>query len=123
MIPAPATLPLPEIVRRLNAAQPPALLGYPSKLAELAAERQAGRLRITPRTVTAIAELLTPQGRALIEEGFGVPVTDQFPSTEGLAGRSDPGGRAWWLPAGHHGRPGRRGLPVRRRARPPACAA
>jgi hypothetical protein len=45
LIPAPATLPLPEIVARLNAAQPPALLGYASKLAEVAREQLAGRLR------------------------------------------------------------------------------
>jgi phenylacetate-coenzyme A ligase PaaK-like adenylate-forming protein len=40
--PVPATLPLPEIVARLNALQPPALFGYPSVLAQLAAEQQAG---------------------------------------------------------------------------------
>ena len=51
MIPAPATLPLVEIVARLNAAQPPALLGYASKLAELARDQLAGRLAIAPRSV------------------------------------------------------------------------
>jgi phenylacetate-CoA ligase len=39
MIPAPASLPTAEIVRRLNAAQPPALLAYAAKLAELACTR------------------------------------------------------------------------------------
>ena len=42
LIPAPAGLPTAEIVRRLNAAQPPALLAYAAKLAELACERRAG---------------------------------------------------------------------------------
>ena len=42
MIPAPASLPTGEIVRRLNAAQPPALLAYAAKLAELAREQRAG---------------------------------------------------------------------------------
>ena len=51
MIPPPATLPLVEIVARLNAAQPPALLGYASKLAELARDQLAGRLAIAPRSV------------------------------------------------------------------------
>jgi len=92
LIPAPATLPLPEIIARLNAAQPPALLGYASKLAELAREQLAGRLRITPRSVTSIAELLTPADRAVIERAFAVPVIDGFVSTEGLAGHSEPGG-------------------------------
>jgi hypothetical protein len=92
LIPAPATLPLPETVARLNAAQPPALLGYASKLAELAGEQLAGRLRITPRSVTSIAELLTPADRAVIERAFAVPVIDAFVSTEGLVGQSEPGG-------------------------------
>ena len=34
LIPAPATLPTAEIVRRLNAAQPPGLLAYAAKLAD-----------------------------------------------------------------------------------------
>jgi phenylacetate-CoA ligase len=92
LIPAPATLPLPEIIARLNAAQPPALLGYASKLAELAREQLAGRLRIAPRSVTSIAELLTPADRAVIERAFAVPVINAFVSTEGLAGHSEPGG-------------------------------
>jgi phenylacetate-coenzyme A ligase PaaK-like adenylate-forming protein len=92
LIAAPATLPLPQVVRRLNAARPPALLGYPSKLAELAREQRAGRLRIAPRSVTAMSELLTPRDRAAIAEAFGVPVIDQFASTEGLVGQSEPGG-------------------------------
>ncbi len=92
LIPAPATLPLPEIVARLNAAQPPALLGYASKLAELAREQLAGRLRIAPRSVTSVSELLTPADRAVIERAFAVPVVDSFVSTEGLVGHSEPGG-------------------------------
>jgi phenylacetate-CoA ligase len=92
LIAVPATLPLPEIVRRLNAAQPPALLGYPSKLAELAGEQRASRLRIAPRSVAAMSELLTPRDRATIAEAFGIPVINQFASTEGLVGQSEPGG-------------------------------
>jgi phenylacetate-coenzyme A ligase PaaK-like adenylate-forming protein len=88
----PATLQLGEIVDRLNALQPPALSGYPSKLAQLAAEQDAGRLRIAPQSVTATSEMLTPVDRAAIGAAFGVPVTDVFGATEGLVGHSDPGG-------------------------------
>jgi phenylacetate-coenzyme A ligase PaaK-like adenylate-forming protein len=91
--PAPATLPLAEIVARLNAADPPALQGYPSLLRQLAGERQAGRLRIAPRSVTSAGETLSPDDRDAIAVGFGVPVTDLFVSTEGLVGRSEPGGQ------------------------------
>ena len=93
LVPVPATLPLGEITERLNALAPPALIGYPTMLALLAAEQRAGRLRIAPATVTASSEQLTDEDRAAITAAFGVPVTDQFASTEGLTGRSDPGGR------------------------------
>ncbi len=92
LVAAPATLPLDQIVARLNATQPPALLGYASKLAELAREQLAGRLAIAPRSVTSNAEVLTTADRAVIERAFAVPVIDSFVSTEGLVGHSEPGG-------------------------------
>ncbi len=92
LVAAPATLPLAQIVARLNAAQPPALLGYASKLAELACEQLAGRLAIAPRSVTSVSEVLTAADRAVIERAFAVPVIDSFVSTEGLVGHSEPGG-------------------------------
>ena len=91
LIPAPASLPTAEIVRRLNAAQPPALLAYAAKLAELAREQRAGRLRLNLRSVTSNSEMLSPAERTAIGEAFGVPVIDLFVSTEGLVGRSEPG--------------------------------
>ena len=86
----PVTQPLPEIVDRLNALQAPALYGYPSVLARLARERQAGRLRIAPMIVTSTSETCTPELRAAISEGFGAPLIDSFGSSEGLVGASDP---------------------------------
>ena len=92
LIPAPATLPVAEVIRRLNEAQPPVVLAHTSKLVSLAAERRAGRLRIEPRSITAMAETVTAEDRATIEASFGVPLITQFTSTEGLVGQSDPGG-------------------------------
>jgi phenylacetate-CoA ligase len=92
MIPVPATLPAGEIVRRLNDAQPPALLAHTSALMLLAGEQRAGRLRISPRSITAMSELLTGQDRNVVRDAFGVPPVDQFVSTEGLVGHSEPGG-------------------------------
>ena len=87
----PSTLPIDEIVARLNELQPPAMQGYPSKLVHLAAEQRAGRLQISPFAVTATSEMSTPEDRALIGEAFGVPVVNQFGSTEGLVGHSEAG--------------------------------
>src|SRR5690348_7308984 len=58
MTPAPASLPVAEIVARLNAAQPPALLAYATKLPELAREQRAGRLRLNLRSVTSMSEAI-----------------------------------------------------------------
>jgi phenylacetate-CoA ligase len=88
---APATLPLAQIVARLNAANPPALQGYPSLLRQLAGERRAGRLRIAPRSITSMGETLTNDDLIAITAGFEVAVSDLFVSTEGLVGRSQPG--------------------------------
>jgi phenylacetate-CoA ligase len=91
MIPAPASLPTAEIVRRLNAAQPPALFAYGTKLAELAREQRAGQLQLNLRSVTSMAEAISPAERTAIGQAFEVPVVDLFVSTEGLVGRSEPG--------------------------------
>jgi phenylacetate-CoA ligase len=93
LIPAPATLPTATIVARLNAAQPPALIGHATKLAELAREQSAGRLRLRLRAVTSISEMLTAEDREAISVAFGVPVINMFVSTEGLVGHSEPGGQ------------------------------
>src|SRR5579875_2804850 len=53
MVPVPVTMPLARAVQRLNELQPDVLVGYPSRLAQLAGEQRAGRLRITPHSVGA----------------------------------------------------------------------
>ena len=88
----PATLSMADAVERLNGLQPPVLMGYPTKLAQLAREQMLGRLAIAPRSVTSTSEQLTAEDRATITAAFGVPVIDTFASTEGLVGHSDPGG-------------------------------
>jgi phenylacetate-CoA ligase len=93
LVPVPATLPTATIVERLNAAQPPALIGHATKLAELAREQGAGRLRLRLHAVTSISEMLTAGDREAISGAFGVPVINMFVSTEGLVGHSEPGGQ------------------------------
>jgi phenylacetate-coenzyme A ligase PaaK-like adenylate-forming protein len=92
LVPAPASLPVAEIVARLNAARPPILLAYATKLPELAREQRAGRLRLDLRSLISMSEAIAPAERAAVAEAFGVPVTDMFVSTEGLVGHSEPGG-------------------------------
>ncbi len=86
----PVTLPVTEIVGRLNRLQAQGLFGYPSMLARLAAEQEAGHLKITPRLVNCTAETLQPEFRAVISKAFGAPIFNTFASTEGLFGSSGP---------------------------------
>jgi phenylacetate-coenzyme A ligase PaaK-like adenylate-forming protein len=90
MVAVPVTLPVTEIVERLNALQPSLLSGYPSVLARLAVEQRAGRLHIAPRSVTSTSDTLVPEVRAAIAQAFGAPIADQFGSSEGLFGMSAP---------------------------------
>jgi phenylacetate-coenzyme A ligase PaaK-like adenylate-forming protein len=87
----PVTLPLAQIVARLNEIRPLSIAGYPSVLARLAREQQEGRLAIAPRTITCTSENLLPEWRAAIADGFGVPVSNTYGSTEGLIGAAEPG--------------------------------
>jgi phenylacetate-CoA ligase len=86
----PATLPLAEIVERLNDLDAHALAGYPTMLARLADERAAGRLRISPKMISSTSETLHPSLRETVRAGFGAPITDMFGSTEALVGISPP---------------------------------
>lgn len=90
----PATMPLPDIVAQLNTSQPPALMGYASMIYRLAAEQRAGRLQISPLSVSATSESLDTAMRDAITEAFGIPVVNTFGSTEGLVGATPPGGDA-----------------------------
>jgi phenylacetate-CoA ligase len=56
-----ATAPLPELVESLNAFQPGWLHAYPSVASLLADEQLRGRLRISPRAVSTVGELRTPE--------------------------------------------------------------
>ncbi len=89
-VPIPVTLPLTEIVERLNALQPPFLYAYAAMMACLAAEQRVGRLRIAPKSVTTTSEMLFPEQRSAIAEAFGAPIVDIFGSSEGLVGTTAP---------------------------------
>ena len=88
---APATLPIEEIVARLQTAQPMLLAGYAGALKRVAQEQLAGRLSISPAMVLSTSEQLTPDASATIAEAFGSPPANTFGSSEGLNGSAMPG--------------------------------
>lgn len=89
---APVTLPLDEIVFRLNAGRPHILVSYPGMLCALARERAADRLDIAPMTIVSTGEQLTDSVRDEVMDAFGIGITDSFGSSEGLFGSTEPGG-------------------------------
>jgi phenylacetate-CoA ligase len=80
----PVSQPLERIVDGLNQLQPTELIGYSSMLPRLAREAQAGRLRISPRRVTAISEPLLPEARAAIRQAWDVPIGNRYGMSEGV---------------------------------------
>lgn len=83
VVPIPATLPLADIVTRLNDLQPDVLAGYPSMLYPLAGEAGAGRLKIKPRLVRPGSEPLLPEMRAAFEEAWACPIINIYGTSEG----------------------------------------
>lgn len=74
--------PLAELVQELNDFKPTALYGYPSAMLQLAAEQQAGRLRIRPVLAISSGENLSAAGRDTIAAHLGCRVTERYLSSE-----------------------------------------
>jgi phenylacetate-coenzyme A ligase PaaK-like adenylate-forming protein len=74
--------PLAELVQELNDFKPTVLYGYPSAMLQLAAEQQAGRLRLRPVLAISSGENLSAAGRATIQAAFGCRVTERYLSSE-----------------------------------------
>lgn len=74
--------PLADLVQELNDFRPTLLYGYPSAMLQLAAEQDAGRLRIHPVLAISSGESLTDSGRARIESALGCRVTNRYLSSE-----------------------------------------
>jgi len=81
----PATLPLPDIVARLNELQPLGITGYPTMMYALAKEAASGHLHIKPRLVGSNSEPLLPEMRRAIEDAWGYPPVNVFGTSEGAA--------------------------------------
>jgi phenylacetate-coenzyme A ligase PaaK-like adenylate-forming protein len=96
------TLPIAEIVDRLNALQPKTLSGYASTLALLAGEARVGRLTIGPTRVLTCGEPLLPEVRAEIEGVWPVHVYNFYGMSEGPYAFPCSAGDAMHLPDDLH---------------------
>ena len=74
--------PITEVVSALNAYQPELISTYPSFIRQLAEEQQAGRLRISPRAMRSVAEVLSPDVKDLVWNTWKIRVTNNYAATE-----------------------------------------
>ena len=85
--------PLAQAVAALNALRPHLLVGPPSLLTALAAQKRAGTLMITPQRLIAVAEVLEAHEAAHLQASFDAPVHQIYQCTEGLLAISCAAGR------------------------------
>ena len=78
----PVQTPMPELVASLNRFRPAVVAPYASTAALLAAEQEAGRLRIDPVLLALAAEGLPAGERERIAAAFGARVGDSYAATE-----------------------------------------
>jgi phenylacetate-coenzyme A ligase PaaK-like adenylate-forming protein len=80
--PLPITLPIGDIIDRLNECNPDTVLVFPSGLVELVQAARDRRLQISPRAIVTGGEPLAPELRAAAEQAFGTRVLNWWLSTE-----------------------------------------
>lgn len=77
-----------ELVAELDLLQPDIIAAQPSLLRYLAEAQRARRLSITPRQIISFAEVLHDDDRRVVEQTFGLIVTEVYQCTEGFLGVS-----------------------------------
>ena len=75
-------------VADLNSLQPDILIGQPSLLLELAQEIEAGRLKISPKKVISVAEVLYPEDKPYLSRLFNQEIHQVYQCTEGFLASS-----------------------------------
>jgi phenylacetate-CoA ligase len=82
----PLTLPVEQIVEKLNGFQPEYINAYPTVAMRLAEEQLAGRLRLSLTMMSTSSEMRTPEMTERLVEAFGVQPFDLYATTEGIWG-------------------------------------
>jgi phenylacetate-coenzyme A ligase PaaK-like adenylate-forming protein len=81
----PLSLPLEEVVRKLNEVQPTDLNSYPSMIPLLAAEARAGHLQLRRLTaIQTVGERLTDAVQTMCKTSWGVEPTESWGCSEGV---------------------------------------
>ncbi|PSJ29147.1 CoF synthetase [Streptosporangium nondiastaticum] len=75
-------MPMPQLVAELNAYRPAIVIGYTSTIMLLAAEQEAGRLRIDPLLIEPAGETMTPHDTDRVARAFRTTVRAAYAATE-----------------------------------------
>ncbi|MEM8680251.1 MAG: hypothetical protein AAGF97_12960 [Planctomycetota bacterium] len=78
----PASLPVKEMIERLNAYQPDRIIGYASIVQELCAAAVEGKLQIQPERVSTNSEPLSSTARELAQQAWGINIHNTWGSVE-----------------------------------------
>jgi putative adenylate-forming enzyme len=76
--------PIARHIDRLNTVEPSILVAPASMLRMLSDAKLAGKLRIAPRRIIAIAEVLDPLDERIISQAFNQPLHQLYQCTEGF---------------------------------------
>ncbi|MBS5939004.1 F390 synthetase-related protein [Clostridium sp.] len=79
-------LPLQEHVKRLNEYKPTFLVAPPSMLILLAKEIEGERLKISPKIIYSVAEILEDKDKEYLEKVFNKKIHQIYQATEGFLG-------------------------------------
>jgi phenylacetate-CoA ligase len=75
--------PVEEVIESINRLRPDVLTGYASYLETFFRTLSSRRISIhRPRVLVSLAETMTPEGKTLIEDEFGIPVISQYNAME-----------------------------------------
>ena len=88
--------PVETILEKL-ARTAPTVIVAPSNVLRILAEAQvAGRLRVSPRQIVSVAEVLEPDDRLAIENAFALRVDEVYQASEGFLAATCPAGALHW---------------------------
>lgn len=88
--------PIGGLLEELERLAPTVIVAPPGALRLLAEARGAGRLRVSPRQIVSVAEVLDPDDRAAIESAFGLRVDEVYQASEGFLAATCPAGALHW---------------------------
>ena len=88
--------PVQTWLEKLGPLDPTVIVAPPNALRLLADAQNARRLRVSPRQVVSVAEVLDTDDRRVVEDTFGVRTDEVYQASEGFLAATCPAGALHW---------------------------